>query len=115
MTISKGKLGESIACLYLTENNFKILVQNYRIKIGEVDIIANKEEVLYAIEVKYRYQIDPDFHPYLVMTKTKLNRMKRVAEYYLSKNMQFASYQISFCLITVDQKSKVDFYSHLTN
>jgi putative endonuclease len=115
LTISKGKLGESIATQYLTEKNFEILERNYRIKLGEIDIIAIKGEVLFAIEVKYRKQIDLDFHPYFVMTRSKINRMKRVVEHYLIKNIQFASYDISFCLISIDQKSKVDFYSHLTN
>lgn len=36
----KGKLGESKVCEYLAERGYTISARNYRIKGGEIDIIA---------------------------------------------------------------------------
>ena len=35
-----GKLGEESVCAYLTERGYNIIARNYRIKGGEIDIIA---------------------------------------------------------------------------
>lgn len=115
MNIPKGKFGEDQAVDYLIDNNYTILERNYRIKIGEIDIIACKDEAIFAIEVKYRKQLEEDFHPFLTMTKHKLLKMQTVIQSYIMNNRRFGSFDVSFCLIAVDEKSKVNFYSHLTN
>lgn len=43
-----------MAAVYLKERHFEILLQNWRHKNWEVDIIATKEGVLHFIEVKTR-------------------------------------------------------------
>lgn len=49
-----GKEGEKIAIDFLIKNNYKILEKNYRYLKAEVDIIAQKGNVLAAVEVKTR-------------------------------------------------------------
>ncbi len=49
-----GKKGEQLAIDFLQKNKYKILEKNYRYLKAEVDIIAQKGEVLAAIEVKTR-------------------------------------------------------------
>jgi putative endonuclease len=49
-----GEKGEQLAVEYLEQHNYKILARNYRYLKAEVDIIAQKEGVLAAIEVKTR-------------------------------------------------------------
>ncbi len=43
---------------YLTARGFKIIARNYRIRQGEVDIIALQGDALVFIEVKYRSSDD---------------------------------------------------------
>ena len=38
--IEKGKLGEEIASKYITSKGGKVIEQNYRTKMGEVDLIV---------------------------------------------------------------------------
>lgn len=45
---------EEKAIEFLIENGFKIIKRNYRCRIGEIDIIAMKDNILRFIEVKYR-------------------------------------------------------------
>ena len=49
-----GKNGEQLAAGYLTENGYFILKMNYNCRIGEIDIIATKNNVIIFVEVKYR-------------------------------------------------------------
>ena len=49
-----GKKGEQLAIDYLLENGYTIVEKNYRFQKAEVDIIAQKENVLAVVEVKTR-------------------------------------------------------------
>lgn len=53
-----GEKGEQLAVDYLLENKYKIIARNYRFLKAEVDIIAQKENVLICVEVKTRSTID---------------------------------------------------------
>ena len=49
-----GKMGEDIVCDYLKNRGYTIIVRNYRIKGGEIDIIAKNDDFLAFVEVKTR-------------------------------------------------------------
>ena len=49
-----GEKGELLAIDYLIKNKYQILEVNYRFLKAEVDIIAQKENVLAVVEVKTR-------------------------------------------------------------
>ncbi len=54
--MNAGKIGEDAAVNYLTKHEFVIVERNYRIRNGEIDIIAldKKEGALICVEVKTR-------------------------------------------------------------
>jgi Uncharacterised protein family UPF0102 len=47
-----GNLGEDIAVLFLEKRGYQIIERNHRNKIGEIDIIAQKDDFYYVVEVK---------------------------------------------------------------
>lgn len=47
-----GDTGESVACKYLENRGYTLIERNYLKPWGEIDIIAEKAEKLYFIEVK---------------------------------------------------------------
>lgn len=51
-----GAKGEELAMLHLRANGFKILFRNWRYGHKEVDIIAEKNNMLHFVEVKARSQ-----------------------------------------------------------
>ncbi|HIC33059.1 MAG TPA: DUF91 domain-containing protein, partial [Flavobacteriaceae bacterium] len=53
-----GKKGEQLAVDFLIESGYDIIERNYRFNKAEVDIIAQKKDVLAIIEVKTRSTAD---------------------------------------------------------
>lgn len=49
-----GKLGEELAADFLVKKGYKIRAKNWRYLKAEVDIIAEKENTIVAVEVKTR-------------------------------------------------------------
>ena len=49
-----GHKAEQAAALFLQQQGFMIVEQNWRTKLCEIDIVAQKNEVMYFVEVKYR-------------------------------------------------------------
>lgn len=47
-----GRRGENLACRLLKEKNYDILCRNYKVKSGEIDIVARDGGVLVFVEVK---------------------------------------------------------------
>ncbi|WP_408643039.1 YraN family protein [Thermosinus carboxydivorans] len=52
--IMMGKMGENAAADYLARNGYKILMRNYRCRIGEIDIVAERQGTIVFVEVKTR-------------------------------------------------------------
>lgn len=49
---SIGRVGEDVACNFLKKRGFTIIERNYWRKWGEIDVIAEKKNVLRFVEVK---------------------------------------------------------------
>ena len=52
--MNKGKFGETLAKNFLIKKGYKIIFENFRTKFSEIDLIAEKNNKLIFIEVKYR-------------------------------------------------------------
>ena len=87
-----GELGEEVACKYLIKQGYSVLERNYTKKWGEIDIIAQKDETLFFVEVKSKSVSDlgivdqsnettgrpeDNMHPW------KLRRLSRTIQTYL--------------------------------
>lgn len=49
-----GDFGETAATKYLLQKGYKILKRNFRLKMGEIDIIAQEDDCIVFVEVKTR-------------------------------------------------------------
>ncbi|MFA0766067.1 MAG: hypothetical protein BDTLLHRC_001020 [Candidatus Fervidibacter sp.] len=50
----RGRKAEREAALYLRRRGYRILAQNLRTPFGEIDLVAEKDEVIAITEVKAR-------------------------------------------------------------
>ena len=82
-----GKESESVAVRYLKKNGYKVLEQNYRNKIGEIDIIAKDKKTLVFVEVKAT-RTDSFGSPKWAVTPKKQRKISMVALYYLKDTKQ---------------------------
>lgn len=79
-----GDYGEALACEYLKKQGYKILERNFRIRGGEIDIVAKEEETLVFIEVKTRWSHDFGL-PVESMTLWKIKSLLKTAQFYILK------------------------------
>ncbi|HAN19020.1 MAG: hypothetical protein A2X13_11505 [Bacteroidetes bacterium GWC2_33_15] len=82
--ILTGKKGEEEAVRYLVKKGYKIKQRNWRFKVNEVDIIAEKDNFLVVVEVKTR--TNPDFeNPKEAVTKKKQRFIIKATDAYIQK------------------------------
>ena len=87
MTFKKKELGakgEEVAVSYLKSKGYRIVERNYRIRFGEIDIIAEQGDDLVFIEVKTRSGTLFG-SPFESVTKQKQKQLSKVALEYISK------------------------------
>ncbi|MBT8375017.1 MAG: YraN family protein [Deltaproteobacteria bacterium] len=82
-----GEKSESIAASYLKKQGYKIIEQNYRTKLGEIDIIAKEKGAIAFIEVKAR-RSDQFGNPKWAVTPQKQKKISMVALQYLKTTGQ---------------------------
>jgi putative endonuclease len=79
-----GEKGEGLAVKFLKKKGYKIIKQNYKTPIGEIDIIAKDEETLIFIEVKTRESIEYGL-PFEAVNSHKKRKIANVALLYLKR------------------------------
>lgn len=79
-----GEKGERLAVKFLKKKGYKIIKQNYKTPIGEIDIIARDRETLVFIEVKTRDSIVYGL-PFEAVNRTKKRKIANVALLYLKR------------------------------
>ena len=80
-----GKIGEQAAAKFLQRLGYRIIKQNYSVKVGEIDIIAADGDVTVFVEVKTR-QPDSMIQPWESVTKAKQRKIIRAAQAYICNN-----------------------------
>lgn len=87
MALKKNELGvkgENLAVRYLKKRGYRIIERNYRIKLGEIDIIAEQGDNLVFIEVKTRSGSSFG-SPLESITVQKQKQLSKVALEYICK------------------------------
>lgn len=78
----EGTGGEILAANFLKQNKYKILQMNYSNKIGEIDIIAEKNNTIIFVEVKRRQTLAYG-RPVEAVDRRKVDKIRKVAQFYL--------------------------------
>lgn len=78
----RGRRGEECAAAFLEKRGYRIAARNYRTRYGEIDLIAEKGEILAFVEVKTR-AADSWFSPAEAVSAAKQRRILLAAQEYL--------------------------------
>lgn len=85
-----GERGEGLAVKFLKRKGYKLIKQNYKTPIGEIDIIARDGETLVFVEVKTRESIEYG-HPFEAVNWRKKRKIEKVALLYLKRLKEIPS------------------------
>lgn len=104
-----GSSGEAMAVTYFIDKGYHILHQNWRHTHWEVDIIAEKFNVLHFIEVKTRRTKKYGF-PEENVDKKKIRNLIHAAEEYLYQDPQWKRIQFDILSITMLKNEPVEYF-----
>ena len=107
-----GKKGEQLAIDFLLENGYTIRERNYRFDKSEVDIIAQKKDILAIIEVKTRTGTDFGNPQDFVKPKQIKHLVKAVNEYVTVNNLDV---EVRFDIIAIVKQGQQFKLEHLKN
>ena len=80
-----GIKGETLAVNFLKDKKYKIIKQNYVTKIGEIDIIAQIDDIIVFVEVKAR-NTKRFGYPREAINYAKQRKIRTVATQYMLAN-----------------------------
>lgn len=78
-----GKAAEKLAVDFLEKEEYKILVKNFRFQHAELDIIAQKDDLVIVVEVKARNS-NAFISPQEAVTKSKIKLIILATDHYLA-------------------------------
>lgn len=102
-----GDLGELIAVRFLEGKGYKVIDRNYLKPWGEIDIVAQKENIVHFIEVKtvshetVGFRAEDNVHEY------KLKRLERtINSYLIEKKEREREWQLDLVVVSLDTINK---------
>ena len=114
MTELTGALGEVFAGRYLRERGYRLICANYHTRMGEIDIVAEKDGVLIFIEVKTRGEgmIAP---PAESVGREKQRRLVRAAGVFLRAEPPDRVTRFDVIEVFLDADDKPRHINHIQN
>jgi putative endonuclease len=116
-----GILGENIAVKFLEQKGYKILGRNFKFEIGgpqkgEIDIIAQKGDLICFTEVK-TLTSKKSFSPEAKVDFIKMRKIMKTAQLWLMKNkIPFdRPWQVDVVAVIINQENQKAQVRHLEN
>ena len=96
-----GRLGEERVCAYLTERGYRIVSRNFRIKGGEIDIVAENGDYIAFVEVKTRKR-GSMVSGFEAVNRRKQGLVIRAAAEYLRRNPSILQPRFDTAQVTLE-------------
>jgi putative endonuclease len=104
-----GKKGESLAVTWLGQEGYELLFRNWRYAHYEVDIIAQKNNILHFIEVKARSNMQFGY-PEESVNEKKLQNLMNAADAFLHQFPQWKRIQYNILSIIIKTDSLHEYF-----
>jgi putative endonuclease len=111
-----GAFGEATIAQYLQTRGYDIIERNWRIKEGEIDLVAcDSQALLHFVEVKTRSSLAFG-DPLEAIDRTKARRLQRLALAWLATHHQLGSdfsIDVAAVLLAADGSHTIDFRENI--
>ncbi len=94
----RGLSAERLAALALMLKGFRIVARRYRTKLGEIDLIARRGNLVLIVEVKARQNLEA---AHLAVTPKTMRRIEAAADLWLQRQPDHARLCLRFDLVAV--------------
>lgn len=105
-----GKFGEKLTVEFLQKNGYAILETNWVFQKAEIDIIAQKDNILAIVEVKTRSSIEFGLPQDFVKPKKIQLLVKAVNEYVISNDLDV---EVRFDIVAIYKEGKTYKIEHI--
>lgn len=106
-TKQTGDQGEDAAAQHLEREGYRVLERNWKTRWCEIDIVAEKDSVVYFVEVKYRVSSrQGDGLDYI--TDKKLQQMAFAAELWVANHRYVGDYALAAIAVAGPQFAVTD-------
>lgn len=110
-----GRWGENTAAEYLESKGFRILARNWRTRRGEIDLVAQIDQVLAFVEVKTRRGTDFG-KPEEAITDVKAGRLLALGQEYVVQNeLLDVEWRIDLIAIELEKNGSLKRLEHIPN
>ena len=99
-TVRKGSLGEDAAVSWLVAKGWKVLARNFRVRVGEIDVIARRGDIVAFIEVKSWTSVPREDLSRSIGPR-KRSRIARAARLFLSRRPDCADAHLRFDVVFI--------------
>jgi putative endonuclease len=93
-----GHAAELLAALRLMMAGYRIVARRYRTRMGEIDLIARRGNVIAFVEVKKRADYAAGAE---AVTQFSRQRIRRAAELFLRRNPSLAGFALRFDIVVI--------------
>jgi putative endonuclease len=94
----KGHRGERLAALALILKGYRILARRHRTKLGEIDLIARRGDLVLIVEVKVRQTLTEAME---ALSRTSERRIEAAADLWLARQPDYGRLSIRFDMVAV--------------
>ncbi|MGB3830819.1 MAG: YraN family protein [Mesorhizobium sp.] len=94
----RGHRSEWLAALALTAKGYRILARRYRTKLGEIDLIARRGDLVLIVEVKARRTLVEAME---AIRRESERRIEGAADIWLSRQPDYGRLSVRFDMVAV--------------
>ncbi len=102
-----GNRGEDLVCMFLMKRGHRIVCRNYLRRVGEIDIVSVRGDVVHFTEVKTVSRETENFPPENQVNWKKMLHMKRAIDLFVQeKRIYNRELQVNVAIVVVDEERR---------
>ncbi len=94
----RGHRGEWLAAVALTLKGFRVVARRYRTKLGEIDLIARRGDLVLIVEVKARPSLQEAMD---AVGPQAMRRIEAATDLWLARQPDYARLSVRFDLVAI--------------